>query len=184
MRFITPRPATSLLDRFGAHLLGYDARTGEELAVPDFAKAIAPDWRDITQDPRKYGFHATLKAPMQLAFGSTEVEVLAACAAFAEKPRRIPVITPVVNAISGFIAVVPSERSSDLEQLAADCVSEFDRFRAPLTPRGSGAEEPNSAHATAARVSRQMGIPLRHGRISLPPDVDRQARRGAPRQQF
>ena len=123
----------SVLDRFGAQLLGYDAWTGEELAVPDFAMQVAPDWRDITQDPRKYGFHATLKAPMTLASGSTEAELAATCAAFAEKPRRIPVITPVVDVISGFIAVIPSERSSELEQLAADCVSEFDRFRAPLT---------------------------------------------------
>ena len=134
----------SVLDRFGAQLLGYDAWIGEELAVPDFAIRVAPDWRDLSQDPRKYGFHATLKAPMPLASGSTEAEVLAACAEFAEKPRRIPVITPVVDAIGGFVAVVPSERCSELEQLAADCVSEFDRFRAPLTPQDRDRRDPTA----------------------------------------
>jgi putative phosphonate metabolism protein len=122
------------LDRFGAALLGYDAWTGEELPFPDGVAQIIPDWRDLTQDPRKYGFHATLKAPMALAHGKTEAELLAACEAFVETPRPIPVVTPVVNSISGFIAVVPAEPSAELERLAADCVSTFDSFRAPFTP--------------------------------------------------
>src|SRR6476661_8324211 len=134
----------SVLDRFGARLLGYDAWTGEALPFPDFVAQTATDWQELTHDPRKYGFHATLKAPMPLASGSTEAELLAACSAFAEKPRAIPVITPVIDAISGFIAVVPSARSSELEQLAADCVIELDRFRAPLTPVDRTRRNPSS----------------------------------------
>jgi putative phosphonate metabolism protein len=118
------------LDRFGAQLLGYDAFSGEELPFPD---GIAPDWRELTKDPRKYGFHATLKAPLSLAPGRTEVELIAACEAFAATPRPLPVITPVVGSISGFIAVVPSEPSAGVERLAADCTRDFDQFRAPLT---------------------------------------------------
>jgi putative phosphonate metabolism protein len=133
----------SLLHRFGAQLLGYDAWTGETLSFPDFATQAAPDWLELTQDPRKYGFHATLKAPMPLASGSTEAELLAACAAFAEKPRAIPVITPVVDAISGFIAVVPSARSRELEQLAADCVIELDVFRRPMTSEDRARRNPS-----------------------------------------
>ncbi len=53
----------SALDRFGASLLGYDAYGGDELPFQD---GLPSDWRDLTQDPRKYGFHATLKAPMVL----------------------------------------------------------------------------------------------------------------------
>ena len=56
--------ADSALSRFGAGLLGYDAHTGDEVPFPDVALRVAPDWHDITADPRKYGFHATLKAPM------------------------------------------------------------------------------------------------------------------------
>jgi putative phosphonate metabolism protein len=133
----------SLLHCFGAQLLGYDAWTGETLSFPDFATQAAPDWLELTQDPRKYGFHATLKAPMPLAYGSTEAELLAACSAFAEKPRAIPVITPIVNAISGFIAVVPSARSSELEQLAADCVIELDVFRRPMTSEDRARRNPS-----------------------------------------
>jgi hypothetical protein len=57
----------STLDRFGAQMLGYDAFTGEELLFPDGIVGIVPDWREITRDPRTYGFHATLKPPMALA---------------------------------------------------------------------------------------------------------------------
>src|SRR5579862_9130407 len=64
--------ADSALSRFGAALLGYDAHTGDELPFPRQALDVAPDWRDVTADPRKYGFHGTLKAPMALAPGRTE----------------------------------------------------------------------------------------------------------------
>jgi putative phosphonate metabolism protein len=124
-------PGTDL-DRFGASLLGYDAYGGGDLPFPDGVMQV-PDWRDLTQDPRKYGFHATLKAPFSLAPDKTEAELLAACEAFAAIPRPIPVISPVVDSISGFIAVVPAEPSAELERLAADCTKEFDSFRAALT---------------------------------------------------
>jgi len=131
-----------VLDRFGAHMLGYDGWTGEDLSFPEDVVRSVPDWRDLTQDPRKYGFHATLKAPMALADGKTEAELLAACESFAETPRPVPVIAPVVNSISGFLAVVPTEPSAELERLAADCVSAFDSFRAPLTPEDRARRNP------------------------------------------
>ena len=59
----------SALDQFGASLLGYDAHGGEDLPFPD---GLPSDWRDLTHDPRKYGFHATLKAPIALGDGKAE----------------------------------------------------------------------------------------------------------------
>ena len=83
-------PPGSELDRFGTQLLGYDAFSGEDLPLADGMLQAVPDWRDLTSDPRKYGFHATLKAPLSLAPGKTEAELLAASAAFAATPRAIP----------------------------------------------------------------------------------------------
>jgi putative phosphonate metabolism protein len=120
------------LNRFGAALLGYDAYEGTDLPFPGTIER--QDWRELTEDPRKYGFHATLKAPMSLASGKTEAELVAACETFAETPRPIPVIKLVVDSISGFIAIVPAEPSPELHRFAADCVTAFDSFRAPLTP--------------------------------------------------
>ena len=51
-------------------------------------------------------------------------------------------IEPVVDSISGFIAVIPASRSDDLQQLAADCVTAFDTFRAPLTPQDRARRKP------------------------------------------
>jgi putative phosphonate metabolism protein len=155
--FATARGDT--LDCFGAEHLGYDAWTGEDLPFsPDVTEAW-PDWRDLTADPRKYGFHATLKAPFALAEGKTEAELLAACVAFAERPQRIAVIVPVVDAISGFIAVIPKERSIELEQFAADCVVAFDAFRAPLTVEDRARRNPERLSERQRDYLDRLGYP-------------------------
>lgn len=120
----------SALDRFGSALLGYDAYRGDDLPSPD---GLPSDWHELTQDPRKYGFHATLKAPIALADGKAESRLAAACELFADLARPVPVIRPVVDSISGFIAVIPSEPSAELEVLAAEATKAFDPFRAPLS---------------------------------------------------
>ncbi len=137
-----PAGRNSALSRFGAELLGYDAYTRNELDFPADALRVAPDWRDLTADPRKYGFHATLKAPMALVSGRTEAELMAACATFTGQSRTIPEIRPVVDAISGFIAVIPAEPVDALAQFAADCVREFDSFRAALTVEDRARRKP------------------------------------------
>ena len=141
--YYAPAPGTEL-DRFGAQLLGYDAYSGDDLPFPGESPVLPPDWHDLTKDPRQYGFHATLKPPLSLAPGKTEAELIAACGMFAGTARKIPVITPVVDSISGFIAVVPAEPSADLERLAADCTRAFDSFRAPLTTEDRARRNPSA----------------------------------------
>ena len=139
--YFAPEPG-SALDRFGRELLGYDAHESADVPFPPGA-GLPPDWREMTQDPRKYGFHATLKPPMALALGKNENELMAACAAFAGVPRAIPAIKPVVDVISDFIALVPAEVPADLERLAADCVRDFEPFRAPLTEEDRARRNPS-----------------------------------------
>ena len=148
--------ADSALHRFGSTMLGYDAASGDDLPFP---AGVTPDWREVTADPRKYGFHATLKAPMALAEGKSEAELVAACAAFAGRARRIPVIDPVVDAISGFIAVIPAKPSDDLQQLAADCTRDFDAFRAPLTPEDRARRNPARLSARQCEYLDRWGYP-------------------------
>jgi putative phosphonate metabolism protein len=150
-------PAGTALDGFGATLLGYSAWTGADLAVPEQVTNTVRDWREVTSDPRKYGFHATLKAPFALATGRSENDLLAACIAFAATPRPIPIIRPVVGAISGFIAVVPMEPPNELYRLASDCVTDFDGFRAPL------AEDDRARRNPAGLTPRQCGYLDRWG---------------------
>jgi hypothetical protein len=79
---------------------------------------------------------------MALAPGRTEPELVAACATFAGKARPIPTIRPVVDAISGFIAVIPAEPVDALQQLAADCTRDFDSFRPALTAEDRARRKP------------------------------------------
>jgi putative phosphonate metabolism protein len=151
--------ADNAMSRFGAELLGYDAYSGDEVSFPQGPLRVAPDWRDITADPRKYGFHGTLKAPMALAPGKTEAELKAACATFASKPRPIPVIRPVVDAISGFIAVIPGEAVDALQQLAADCVRDFDSFRASLTAEDHARRKPEKLSERQREFLDRWGYP-------------------------
>ncbi len=149
----------SALDRFGAQLLGYDAWSGKDLPFPTHVSQTIADWRELTADPRKYGFHGTLKAPFALAEGKTEGALAAACAAFAETPRSIPVIRPVVDGISGFIAVIPAERSRELERLAQHCVATFDTFRAPLTEQDRARRNPDRLTPRQRDYLDQWGYP-------------------------
>jgi putative phosphonate metabolism protein len=156
--YYVPAPGSEF-DRFGAELLGYDATSGEDLTFAEGITQLVPGWRELTRDPRKYGFHATLKAPLSLSPGKTEAELLGACEAFARTPRPIPVIRPVIGSISGFIAVVHANPSPELEGLAADCVREFDSFRAPLTSEDRARRNPSMLTARQCSHLDRWGYP-------------------------
>jgi putative phosphonate metabolism protein len=123
--------AQSALYRFGSALLGYDCYTGNDIAFPGVLPLPAPTWSELTQEPRRYGFHATLKAPFRLADGADEAGLVEAFHAFCGS-EAAAVFTPVVASIEGFIAIVPSGNEPAVDRLAAACVTAFDRFRAPL----------------------------------------------------
>lgn len=152
-------PPGTALDDFGASLLGYDARTATDLPFPDDVTQIMPDWRELTEDPRKYGFHATLKPPMALTEGKTEAELMAACEAFASTPRSIPLIEPIIDTIAGFIAVIPARTSAELQQLAADVTREFDSFRAPPTPEDRARRNPEKLTPRQCEYLDRWGYP-------------------------
>jgi putative phosphonate metabolism protein len=156
--YYVPAPGSDL-DRFGAALLGYDAFCGDDLPFSDGITQAVPDWHDLTQDPRKYGFHATLKAPFALAPDRVEAELIATCETFAGAARPIPVIIPVVKAISGFIAVVPAEVSDQLNLLAADCVRDFDPFRASLSAEDRARRNPSALTLTQVDHLDRWGYP-------------------------
>jgi putative phosphonate metabolism protein len=136
--------ADRALTRFGAETLGYDAYSGHEIDHPKGVLADFPDWAEMSADPRKYGFHGTLKAPFPLANDKNEADLLAAIDEFAGEPREIPIIAPVVRIISGFTAIVPSEPDDDLQLLAEACVREFDAFRAPMSAEDRARRKPDA----------------------------------------
>lgn len=129
--YFVPDAATDLY-RFGASVLGYDCHTGGEVALPSGAGA---DWPDKVAEPRRYGFHATLKAPFRLAAGTSPAELQVALDAFVRLRPAVEVGPLQVAEIGSFVALVPTEACRPLDDLAAGCVREFDRFRAPLNDK-------------------------------------------------
>jgi Protein of unknown function (DUF1045) len=127
--------AQSDLYRFGSSVLGYDCYTGEEVAYPQELAADAAAWRRLTTEPRRYGFHATLKAPFHLSPACTETALIDAVRSFAASQDVIPTIAPAVELLSGFAAVVPRYPETSVDALAAHCTTAFDRFRAPMSPQ-------------------------------------------------
>src|SRR3974390_3507431 len=68
--------AGSDLYRFGSSVLRYDCYTGEQVAPADELGGAAESGRSLTEDPRRYGFHATLKAPFHLSSEHTERQLV------------------------------------------------------------------------------------------------------------
>ena len=81
--YYAPDPASALW-LFGSSVLGYDARTGRNVPLLAPAGISLADWEMATTDPRRYGFHATLKAPFRLALGMSEAALLDAVERSAE----------------------------------------------------------------------------------------------------
>lgn len=125
--------ADSDLYRFGSAVLRYDGYTGRPVAPPDECAADADAWREATEEPRRYGFHATLKAPFHLAPACTEAQLVSAFGSFAALGRKAAVIEPAIRTLGGFTALVPAHANPGIDALAADCTTLFDAFRAPMS---------------------------------------------------
>lgn len=130
--YYAPEP-NSALARFGAICIGRDAQTGEavsHLALPGFS---AVQLARVTAEPRRYGFHGTLKAPFRLTEGATEDGLADRLEAFATAQSAFSAPPLMLAEIAGFLALIPSKDSPQLRDLAARCVHEFDDLRAPPT---------------------------------------------------
>ena len=58
------------LSRRAAAVIGREPAGGAAVPFPDAPPCDAEDWSALTVEPRRYGFHATLKAPFELAEGT------------------------------------------------------------------------------------------------------------------
>jgi len=153
-------PPESPLERFGVAWLGRHHGTGR--LVPQTTVPGLPPERlqQLTEAPRRYGFHGTLKAPFRLAAGQSADAVHAAVAAFATA-RRAFLLPPLRLAdLDGFLALVPSLASPALADLAAGCVRAFEPFRAPLTSSEIASRRPEHLSERQRRQLEIFGYPF------------------------
>jgi hypothetical protein len=112
-------------------VLGYDCYTGGDVGFLAPLPTKQSAWRDLTAEPRRYGFHATLKAPFHLAEGADEAALVEELHGFCRSTAVAAAFAPTVSVLDGFVAIVPAAPEPAVDRLAAACVTTFDRFRAP-----------------------------------------------------
>lgn len=125
--YFAPAPEHPLWSA-GCAWLGRDARAGGPLHPPA-SEAVREAWR--------YGFHATLKAPMRLREGAAEADLLQALHAIAARTPAFEMPPLQVGWLSGFIALrpaLPIAADHPLRQVADACVVGLDALRASLAP--------------------------------------------------
>ena len=126
-------PPGSQLEHFGRRWLGRDHVTGEPIEPLKLDDIDAAQQMEITRSARHYGFHATLKAPFELAAGREPEELHASARRFAAAREKFEAPPLEIAKISRWVALVLSSTSEAMNELAADCVRDFEDFRAPLS---------------------------------------------------
>ena len=113
--------------------LGRDAFTGHMLGAPRELSLPEEQWRKLVAEPRRYGFHATLKAPFELREGRTEAELIHAFEALAALAAPFEIPQAIIGQLGPFFALVPHSLHPPLQEFAASVVEAFEPFRAPLS---------------------------------------------------
>lgn len=113
--------------------LGRDSASGA-MFVDEVAGLKRDDLLVRTASARRYGFHATIKAPMRIAFGHTVQTLVDEIERFTKMNAPVAIGPTRLRLIDGFLAIVPTVQSPQLTEFAALVVHNFDRFRAPATP--------------------------------------------------
>lgn len=144
---------------FGARWLGRDEIRDEPLTQPTISGFDAACMQKLTAEPRRYGFHATLKAPFRLNAGASSEDLLARLRMFAAQRKAVPVEALVPVYMSGFVALVPAARNPALEALATACLTELDDLRAPLTQAERERRPIEAADLRAAQLFERYGYP-------------------------
>ena len=135
--FLAP-PLDSDLWRFGCEVIGRDASTGAA------CEGFAPEgyglesWRTLTSDPRRYGFHATLKAPFRLRADLDLVDLIDHIAAFARTQAPFDAGDLHMGAMAtddgrAFVVLKPQGQTKPIHALEQAAVRNLDKLRAPLT---------------------------------------------------
>ena len=129
--YYAPQQDSALAD-FAAAWLGWDPATGRFVDHPDAPPLSAADVARMTETPRRYGFHGTLKAPFRLAEGRAPEDLAAAVSDLAAGMGPIDLPGLQLTRLGRFIALTATGDQSPLARLAERATVDLDVFRSPL----------------------------------------------------
>lgn len=150
---------------FGAGWLGRDELSDTRLPQAPLPGFGADEWAALTAEPRRYGFHATLKAPFRLRENVTEDLLLRRLETLAHGLRALPLGTLRAVYMDGFVALVPTPRQPGVDALAAHCMLDLDDLRAPMTADEIARRRPERLDGTGRDLLLRYGYPHVLGRF-------------------
>ncbi|MDO5606305.1 MAG: DUF1045 domain-containing protein [Paracoccus sp. (in: a-proteobacteria)] len=152
--YYTPPPGP--FADFGAAWLGWDADRGRDCERP---ASVGPDMGAITDVPRRYGFHATLKPPFRLAAGADAGMLRDAVAAMADDLCAVTLPGLELSRIGPFLALVPQGDVPALTTLAGEVVRRADAWRAPASADEIARRNPDQLDTRGRMLLARWGYP-------------------------
>lgn len=115
---------------------------------------------DITAEPRRYGFHGTIRAPFRPAAGLAQADIAQAVSMLAA--RLAPVICSGLRLenLQGFLALIPEGNQGALHALGAEVVMATNPLRAPLSEAEIARRRPETLTPRQRELLAKWGYPF------------------------
>jgi hypothetical protein len=156
--YFTPSVGTDWHEA-GSRWLGRYASSGQSVAQPRIEGIAASTFAALTEDPRRYGWHATLKAPFRLAKGMDEDALAQSMRQLADTMTAFSLPTLRAGLIRNFLAVRPEGDLKKINAIARACTTALHQFVEPLTPSELQRRRNVGLTAEQDRLLMQWGYP-------------------------
>lgn len=151
----------SQLGGFGATVLRRRALDATDWLNPELVIEFPASsvWSDRIERPAHYGFHATLKAPFELADGQSSDNLIADVAEYCQTCDNISLDHLAPIRTSRYDALAFEKQPDALKVLASDCVLNFEKYRAPLTDTDVARRDPSTLTVSQLENMQRYGYP-------------------------
>ncbi|MGN7294419.1 DUF1045 domain-containing protein [Rhizobium sp. SAFR-030] len=157
--YFTP-PEAHPLTSAAAIWLGRNAFDDAKPSISVPQTDLAHDqWLTATAEPRRYGFHATLKAPFLLPPDMQAHTLHEAFRSFCRATSATVIPRLVLAQLGPFFALVPDGECHAVAELGASCVQAFEPYRAPLSEADMARRKPERLTARQRENLERWGYP-------------------------
>ena len=157
------RYAVYYAPREGAFAFRANDWLGREFGNPcDLPQPVLPgigDPRGITAEPRRYGFHGTIRAPFRPAEGVDETHIRDTVAGLAARLAPVSCAGLRIEVLHGFVALTPLGCEVALLELGAAVVTGTGPLRAPLTEAEIARRRPDRLTPRQRELLDRWGYP-------------------------